>query len=43
MTGNPGEIHHEIRIETPRGERKDFNLKPLFLEYKQRIVRLLEQ
>ena len=41
LTGTPGEIRHEIRIETPREERTDFNLKPEFLAYKQRIMKIL--
>jgi len=41
LTGSPGEIHHEIRIETPRDQRKDFNLQPVFLTYKQQILNLL--
>ena len=41
LTGSPGEIHHEIPIDTPRDQRKDFNVSPAFLEYKQRILRLL--
>ena len=41
LTGSPGEIHHEIQIETPREQRKDFNLQPVFLTYKQQILNLL--
>lgn len=43
LTGSPGEIRHEIRIEIPRTERKDFNLQPAFLAYKQEIMRILQQ
>ena len=38
MTGKPGEIHDELHITEPRSERKDFNLSPEFLSYKQQIV-----
>ena len=43
LTGNPGEIHHEIRIGTPREERKDFTLQPEFIRYKRQIRDALEQ
>lgn len=38
MTGQPGEIHDEIRISRPRTDRKDFSLTPEFLDYKQQIL-----
>lgn len=38
LGGKPGHILDEIRIATPRDERKDFMLTPEFLEYKKRIV-----
>ena len=41
MTGAPGEITSEIRVETPRGQRKDFDLTEEFLEYKRQIMREL--
>ena len=42
MTGNkPGRIGSEIRIRTPRDQRKDFDLTEEFLEYKRQIVDLL--
>ena len=43
LTGNPGEIHHELRIETPREGRRDFNLQPEFIRYKRQIRDALEQ
>ena len=43
LTGNPGEIHHELRIDVPREERQDFNLKPEFSQYKRRIRDVLEK
>ncbi len=42
LTGSPGEIRHEIFIETPRDQRKNFNLRPVFLTYKQQILDLLQ-
>ncbi|MBP3872659.1 MAG: ABC transporter ATP-binding protein [Lachnospiraceae bacterium] len=41
MTGNPGVIEHEIRIQTPRPERKEYNLTQEFLDYKRQIIRIL--
>ena len=43
MTGSPGEIHHELRIGTPREDRRDFNLQPEFVRYKRQIRDALEQ
>ncbi len=43
LTGTPGEIHDEIRIETPRDQRKEFDLKPEFLAYKQQIMGILRR
>ncbi len=43
LTGSPGEIRHEIRIEMPRDQRADFNLKPEFLACKQQILSLLRE
>ena len=43
LTGSPGEIRHEIRIPVPREERKDFELTPEFLAYKQQIMALLRE
>ena len=42
LTGNPGEIRHEIRISVPREERKNFNLQPAFIEYKRQIRDILQ-
>ena len=42
MTGKPGEIHDELRINQPRSERKDFNLTAEFLRYKQEIINRLK-
>ena len=43
LTGSPGEIRHEIRIPVPREDRKDFELTPEFLSYKQQIMALLRE
>jgi ABC-type nitrate/sulfonate/bicarbonate transport system ATPase subunit len=43
LTGSPGEIHHEIRIDVPREERKDFNLQPEFAAYKRQIRNTLQE
>ena len=40
LTGSPGEIRHEIRIPVPREDRKDFELTPEFLSYKQQVMAL---
>ena len=37
LTGNPGEIRHELRIEAPREAREDFSLQPGFADYKRQI------
>jgi ABC-type nitrate/sulfonate/bicarbonate transport system ATPase subunit len=42
LTGSPGEIRNEIRIGVPREERKDFNLRPAFIEYKRQIRDILQ-
>ena len=41
LTGTPGEIRHEIRIDVPREERADFALRPEFIDYKRQIRELL--
>lgn len=41
LTGSPGEIRHEIRVDWPRDERKDFNLQPEFAAYKKQIRDIL--
>ena len=41
LTGTPGEIRHEIRVDVPREERMDFSLRPEFAEYKRRIRDIL--
>lgn len=38
LTGKPGEITEEIRIEEPKPRREDFNLTNEFLAYKRRIL-----
>ena len=43
LTGSPGEIHHEIRIETSGRDRKEFNLQPEFAAYKRQIRDMLQQ
>lgn len=42
LTGSPGEIHHEIRIDVSRNERKDFSLQPEFITYKRQIRDILQ-
>ena len=42
LTGTPGEIRHEIRIEEPKDAREKFSLSPEFLGYKQRIMEILQ-
>ena len=42
MTGSPGEIRHEIRVDVPRKERGDFNLMPAFQGYKRQIREILQ-
>ena len=42
LTGTPGEIRHEIRIEEPKDAREKFSLSPEFLSYKQRIMEILQ-
>ena len=41
LTGAPGEIRNEIRIDVPREERKDFSLSAEFVAYKRQIRELL--
>ena len=43
MTGSPGVIRHEMTILPGRKERKGFNLTQEFLDYKRRIIRILQQ
>lgn len=43
LTGKPGEIHNEIRIDRLRSDRKDFSLDPEFLNYKQQILDILQK
>ena len=42
LTGSPGEIRHEIRIDVPREERGSFNLQPEFIAYKRQIRDILQ-
>ena len=42
MTGKPGRIQSEIKIERPRNERHDFDLSDEFMEYKRQIIHLLD-
>lgn len=41
LTGKPGHITEEIKIDEPKPRRKDFNLTEGFLEYKKRILEKL--
>ena len=43
LTGVPGEIRHEIRVDVPRSERKDFGLRREFVDYKRQIREILEE
>ena len=42
LSGSPGRIVGEIIIEEPKPRKEDFNLSPEFLEYKRRILSLLQ-
>lgn len=42
LTGRPGKITREIRIDEPKPRRKDFSLSEEFLSYKKEILRELE-
>ena len=42
LTGIPGEIHHEIRIDIPRNDREEFGYKPEFSGYKRQIRDILQ-
>lgn len=41
LSGKPGKIVAEIKIDVPRPRPHDFNLTPEFLEYKRRIAQSL--
>ena len=43
MTGKPGEIKSEVRINTPRSERQDYDLSDEFMEYKRQIMAVLDE
>ncbi|MBE6029222.1 MAG: ABC transporter ATP-binding protein [Clostridiales bacterium] len=43
MTGKPGEVRSEMKIETPRSQRQDYDLTDEFMEYKRQIVALLDE
>lgn len=43
MTGKPGEIRTEMKIDTPRSQRQDYDLTDEFMEYKRQIVALLDE
>jgi len=43
MTGKPGMIRSEIRITTPRSQRRSYDLTEEFLDYKRQIMEVLEQ
>ena len=42
LTGTPGEIHHEIRVDIPRSEREEFGYQPEFSGYKRQIRDILQ-
>lgn len=43
LTGTPGEIRHEIRVDVPRNEREDFSLMAEFSGYKRQILDILQE
>ena len=43
MTGKPGEIRYEIRIDTPRSQRQGYDLRDEFMQYKRQIMGILEE
>ena len=43
LTGTPGEIRNEIRIDVPREDRKEFSLTPEYSAYKREIRETLQQ
>lgn len=43
MTGNPGVIQAELRIQKKRDERQNFELTEEFLEYKRKITGFIRQ
>jgi len=43
MTGKPGGIRYEIRIDTPRSQRQGYDLTDEFMQYKRQIMGILEE
>lgn len=43
LTGTPGRITHEIKVNEPRPRNSVFALSEAFLDYKRRIISLLEE
>ena len=43
MTGKPGEIRYEIRIDTPRSQWQGYDLTDEFMQYKRQIMGILEE
>ena len=43
MTGKPGGIRYEIRIDTPRSQRQGYDLTDEFMQYKRQIMGVLEE
>jgi len=43
LTGKPGKITEEIVIEEKRPRREDFNLTETFLQYKRKILEIIEE
>ena len=43
MTGRPGEIRSDVKINTPRGKRQDYDLSDEFMEYKRQIMGILDE
>ena len=41
MTGRPGEIKSEVKINTPRSDRLSYDLTDEFMEYKREIMGIL--
>ena len=43
LTGTPGSVTKEIRIEEPRPRKREFSLSERFLDYKRQILMHLEK
>lgn len=43
MTGSPGKIKHEIKIDTPKPRGEEFTLSQDFISYKRQILNILDK